>query len=324
MGEVADVNQELEQMILHPRIPEANSFFTKGEVPVSLQYRDVEDPVHTTFTIVKGYDREKTAKDPRTVNFVTLFAPSEKVGTWLKIVHPDAVVVPEKYAELHDRLLTSVDMGKAAFRLVGLPELAGQTKICETTILGKKVLGFTAPHVGPSVGHLLERFTGSQRPSKLPADLIPFFKDVYIDALNQAVDLFLKHGYYMQDPNPGNILFHQRSDGGVQVVLIDFANTHQLMKPVYSPPIPEGKFSHEETMRKQYKSASNYLLRQADILRPGFADMAERLGFSLPLDQMWENIRQQGLQVAIDHSNPFVQLNVSHAPSSNDARPRKV
>lgn len=306
MEPIFDTSKELQKIVSRPHVLEANAFKGKKEVPLTRRYAD-GSTFSDTFTIVKGFDEEKEALDPKTANYVILFKPEEAGGgTWLKIVHPDTSNTPQQHKELSDRLITSAAIAKAACNLIDLPYLADQTKVCDTLLLGKSLVGFTTPHIGPSAGYLLERWTGHQRPTKLQGEIATFFTEVYLNAFNQSIDLLLKHGYFMDDPNVGNILFHAKDDDSIQVVLIDFSNSHQIMSPIHAPPIPQGRYSDAETARRSYRSASGYLINQADSLFTSFRNVTDKFGITLPYDEIRDRLRVDGLRIAQQYQNPYV------------------
>lgn len=194
-------------------IVEANSYRTRGEpIPITIagstsEWHSVKGGINPQSNGPKNIDHTQ---------FEILFNP--KTDTWLKIVPTEM-----KGERSINVLKKSVEIGKAACSVAGLPELADEITEQEVEIQGKKVYGFTSPHFGQSIQHYAKE---ALKRGDNKDDIREFVGTVYDIAFQQAKRLYEEYGYWTDDPNPGNILLHEK-DGQYYVLLIDFSNTQQ-------------------------------------------------------------------------------------------------
>lgn len=228
MTAIADAPRvkEIVEKTVNPTRVEANTYGTR-EV-VQLRINGEESEWHS----VKGgagpsrnYD-----KPLELVRYGIFYDPKTK--TWLKVLPPESIGA-QQFEKAEGRLRRSALQQRMALRVSGLPELAEQIKDVEVEIDGRKVYGFTSPHIGPSLGYVLSELTGSKRPKELTPDAITLFSDIYAIAADQAEKLYLDFGIWTADPNPGNILL-RFTEEGIRVVLIDFANKIQDEENLFS------------------------------------------------------------------------------------------
>jgi hypothetical protein len=198
---------------------EANAFKSKGRA--TLEVNGLTGEWHIMKGKLSPYKDQK-GNETSTPNYIVLYNPMSH--EWLKIVPPQISGSPS-YPILQERLAKSVDIGRKALQIAGLPELADQFQETKVMIRGEEVYGFTSPHIGPSLQYILRSIRspeGNGHTSEDPS----FFSQVYEASFDQAARLFLEHGVWTQDPNPGNILLHEK-DGKIKVGIIDFSNRIQ-------------------------------------------------------------------------------------------------
>lgn len=219
---------------------EANSYWTKSISEISV------NGVLGQWHLVKGSARTPEEAAPGDqIKYEVFFDPS--TNTWLKIIPPEAINDP-RYGEFEGRLRKSALQQKMALLVAGLPELAGQVNEAEVEIGGKRVYGFTTPHIGPSLEHLIFSLTGKRKSKDLPPRVGGLLSDVYSIAADQAEKLYLQFGIWTTDLNPGNILL-RFDENGVHVVLIDFSNKIQEFEHLFAN-LPTRKFSGENYVKK--------------------------------------------------------------------------
>lgn len=166
------------------------------------------------------------------VTFEILHEPES--SRWLKIVPPEA----SHYKTLAERLRFSAAIMRRSLVISGLPDQAERVKDCLVDVRGRKVYGFISPHLGPSVEFLLKSISGKKRPTDVPKEFKEVISLLYKRAFSHAADLYLGNGYWVSDPNPGNIILFGGNIDEMEVVLIDFSNKSQRRDHVLNK-IPE-------------------------------------------------------------------------------------
>ena len=228
MTAIADAPRvkEIVGRVVNPTRVEANTYGTREIVQLKIDGEESE------WHSVKGgagpsrhYD-----KPLELVRYGIFYDP--KTRTWLKILPPESIGA-KQFGKAEERLRKSALQQRVALTVSGLPELAEQIKEVEVEIDGRRVYGFTSPHIGPSLEHVLSELTGSKRPKELTPDAKTLFSDIYAIAADQAEKLYLDFGIWTADPNPGNILL-RFTEEGIRVVLIDFANKIQDEENLFS------------------------------------------------------------------------------------------
>lgn len=238
---------------------EANSYRTRGQ-PIEVTANGRKGSWHS---LKGGLTRTTEHKDlQRSLSYEVLFNPESK--EWLKMVPPIAHRL-DIYGRMADRLKTSAAHERTALEIAGLPRLVDKVEDCELDVKGQETYGFISPHIGPSLEYIIYGLTGEKKPRELPEEAKGFFSQVYSIACDQAERLYLHHGIWMADPNPGNILLHE-GDRGVHVVLIDFSNSDQVKENTFDH-IPASRFSPDEYSRVIRSILGNRLSRLHDLFR---------------------------------------------------------
>lgn len=203
---------------------EANTYKTRRIVCVQIEGRD------RFFHSVKGGFEDEIEKKTTGAVYEILFDPI--TNEWLKITTPKTNGSESK------NLDKSADIMKASLELAGFDDLADQIVKCKVKIRGKETNGFVSPHIGPSLETMIRMYRDAKRTmdperySKFGIEAKAFFSNAYASALNHSVQLYLKHGYWTQDPNPGNILFRvNEQTGELKPITIDFTGKHQTRQP---------------------------------------------------------------------------------------------
>ncbi len=242
-------------------VVEVNKFKTRGE-PLSLNINGETADWHS----VKGGLREskRGVVQSKQGGYEILFNP--QTSEWLK-------AIPEGNGKAEKHLRKSVIMAKDALEVAGLPELTEQIKETSVVIRGKQHYGFISPHLGESVDHYRE---ASKQKGYNPKEVEELITAVYETAYDQAVQLYAKHGHWMDDPNPGNILLHETPEGDLKVVLIDFANKiqHRSISP---DKIPDKIFPGDTKITEVRRRHTENL----QVLRDKFAKQCKIAGGSL-------------------------------------------
>lgn len=270
---MAEATDKLEQAVS----PEATVSLQTSKVEVN-SYRTrrvfelTVDGVTSKWHSVKGgvnprVERFRTAGE--TVPFELLFNP--ETDTWLKIVSPqtygtemqDAVVERLKKSRLHQQV---------ALDIAGLSYLSEQVKDVEVEMEGKKVYGFTSPHIGPTLESQIFLETGTRKPDEMSSELSDKLAYVYSVAANLAEVLYLNHGIWFADPNPGNILLREEPDG-LHVVLLDFSNKRQERNNCLNNVTP-GRYTNE----RYQKIVKKFFRAQIKCLHQRFKYYASNIG----------------------------------------------
>lgn len=242
-------------------VVEVNKFKTRGE-PLPLDIDGKTEEWHS----VKGGLRESKRGIVQSKQGVYEILFNPQTSEWLK-------AIPEGNGKAEKHLRKSVIMARDALEVAGLPELAEQIRETNVVIRGKKHYGFISPHLGESVDHYGE---ASKEKGYNPKEVDELITAVYETAYDQAVQLYARHGHWMDDPNPGNILLHETPDGDLKVVLIDFANKiqHKSVSPEKIPDkIFPGDTKSAEVRRRHQENIQN--------LRDKFAKQCKIAGGSL-------------------------------------------
>lgn len=227
----------------------ANSFNQRG-APLELEVNGEKD---LWYSLKGGIDQSKSLlgvkKDD--ISYEIFLNPDKRL--WLKVVPPESLT-DDHNPVLENRLKLAINIGREAMNIAQLPEFADQYQELLVNIRGKDVLGFLSPHIGPTVKYCLDSALQS-KDHEVVADAVSFLSDVYEIGYEQASYLFLEHEYWMEDPNPGNIVIHEK-DNRLYVALIDFA-TAQPIRPYKQIP-------YEHTKEKRQ-------IRDLEILHMRFA-----------------------------------------------------
>lgn len=256
----------------------ANSYGTRGR-----PYEIVVNGNMEIWHSLKGGKNptKETPLDDINASYEVLWSPATK--RWLKLVPPEVKNNLSNYQKLQDRLSLSSTIAKRALEVAGLPHLTDSISECSVEIRGEETSGFTSAHIGPSVQYLLERFSES---NPIPGQEIDTdsFSEIYKIAFDEAAFLYLRYGYWMDDPNPGNIILRDEADG-VHVVLIDFSNQAQTEMIDFG--IPADKMLPEKYKEKMDKLLFKNVIR----LHDKFAKQCANYGipFAPDLDYYREN-----------------------------------
>lgn len=238
-GEVGEALKSSELQVL----VEANSYRTRRIIPL-----EIDDQIQDWHSVKGGLNTQPDkVRDPNKLNVVSfevLFNPQTR--SWLKIVPPEAT----NKKPLEERLRKGAGIAQTALLVAHLPQLAQQVRglqlETENQLTSSKevVYGFLSPHIGPSLEYLYKLLGQNLSP-----EVADFFERVYSIAFHQASRLYLDYGYWVADPNLGNILLHQTPDG-LAVVLIDFANKKQIMEHRFSE-IPDQLSDRRQKLREK-------------------------------------------------------------------------
>lgn len=230
------------------------------DLTVTVEGAEPKSPTH--WISVKGGVKEKTQHQAG-ISYEILFNP--ETNEWLKLVPVAAIGKQQRL--LTERLQKSIHCGKKALETSELPELAAQLRAASIMEAdGSTTFGFIAPHIGPSLEYFQWALTGTRAMidlSSFEGEVLSFFSTVYRIAFFQAVDLFFRYGIWVDDPNPGNILLHEK-DGSVHVVLIDFSNSTQYKEHGFKSLSPErvGIDRYKEIVRDKVSSVLHELARK--------------------------------------------------------------
>lgn len=299
MPEVAGVippSREIGATFMAPVRTEANSYRTR--VVSQLVVDEAQGEWHS----LKGglsLDKDRTKTPVESIRFGIFFDPTRNI--WLKTVPPETVDTPF-YERFEQRLRKSALQQRVALDVAGLPDLKSQVKDVEVEIGGKKVYGFTAPHIGPSLEFMIFRLTGHRSGRVTNPDAVDFLSHVYSIAADQAEKLYLDFGIWMDDPNPGNILLRQ-DENGTHVVLIDFSNKVQEEENLFTR-IPKDKYSPEGYMDK----IRSRLARNIRLLHQKFYKYCDNRGIPFIRDP-------QEIEANIDRSVAVVNARKTYPPA---------
>jgi len=168
---------------------------------------------------------EEDKKGDKKASFEILYNPDnsenhEKTGEWLKMVPFGA-----RNAEgLENRLRDAAVVGREVLEKSGLTyhAIRFQESMVKTKE-GDVTYGFTTPHIGPTEEHILkEMYTYEPDESRIAQE---FVERMHATSFKLAAWLYLEHGLWVEDPNPGNIIANF-SGQKVIVSFIDFASRY--------------------------------------------------------------------------------------------------
>jgi hypothetical protein len=207
VGELA--SPELRKVLTGPEIiVEANTYRTKNITLLTI------DGITDEWHLLKGGIAD--GKPEEAINEI-LYSPT--TNTWLKLIPFGA----RNRQDLENRLKPSPEIQKTALIEAGLPEYAQHVR--EHIVVnkaGQTEYGFTMPHIGPSVELILKKLLYASPEVKTLAKGV--LSGIYSTAFLQATRLYLMHGMWTDDVNPGNVLIHMNEQGDLTPVLIDFTN----------------------------------------------------------------------------------------------------
>lgn len=224
--ENADVRLPLELVLPSSSMEfvKANSYFTRRVHTLKLG-----EETGDWHSVKGGQSASKTARQGNQPEI--LFNPDAM--QWLKIANSNS-------ARNARSISTSASIIQASLRLGGMDDLAEQVQAHAVNIRGQQLPGFVSPHIGPSVEAMISfldhaRTTMPQEEfQQAKAEARRFFGHIYEIAFDQAVRLYLEHGYWTGDPNPGNIVFNtDGEDSAIRVAMIDFGTKTQIRESGY-------------------------------------------------------------------------------------------
>lgn len=258
---------EREELFAPPmRIEQANSYRTRGE-PLQLVVNGAPGEWHSMKGGFHPGAEQQNKAHLRNAAFEVFYNPDTQ--QWLKTAAPEKNLSrPEQ--TIHATLRTSAEVARLALEIADLPDLADQIKHCVVDAGSQTSYGFVSPHIGPTLEFLIRTLRADYQ--RKATDFPDFFSNVYTDAFDQAVLLYLNHGYMHADPNPGNIALH-RSDAGdtYHVVLIDFAN-NRLKAPLHYKSVPQ------DTSTDRYQSrVTRFFQDRIAELRDSYARETDKL-----------------------------------------------
>lgn len=240
--EGVQVPQETEQIIATASEVTANSYTTRRIKTVNV------GGVSGQWHLLKGGMRQdgditpSPEKPEKDIKYEILYNP--ETNTWLKTLPFEGMGLT-RFDAVTDRLKRSFVHQKRALEVAGLTDLSEQAQEVEVEADGKTVYGFTMPHIGPSLEHIIYHLKGNRNAKEdLPPEALELIKNVYPIAADMAEKLYLEHGTWTSDPNPGNVLLRRDEKGGVHVVLIDFATNMQDQEYLLDN-TPQGTYSDQ-------------------------------------------------------------------------------
>jgi hypothetical protein len=199
-------------------VVDANSYGTRSIVPI-----EISGQTRSWHSVKGGIEAGKTTIGPA---YEIFFDP--ETNEWLKIRAPKS---EKGTSTILDR---SADIMAASLKLAGFDDLADKIVKCTVGIRGRETNGFISPHVGPSLETLIRMYREAKRTMGqaelrgYERDARQFFSNAYAAALDQSIRLYLQHGYWTHDANPGNILFRENDQGELKTINIDFVAKLQV------------------------------------------------------------------------------------------------
>lgn len=191
------------------------------------------------FSVKGGVGETKKINAHDTPNYEIMYNPQR--SEWLKtlpiLTREQRAAIPDHLNQLQQQLQIGVTIQKRAMELADLGNLASTLRL-ETITLpdNTQQLAFISPHFGDSLEYVfIQTLDGKRKPEKikptiLREDVKKWAQRIYQTTFHDAIALYLHHGYWTQDPNPGNILLHRRQQGNSNEIfpfLIDFTNSRQ-------------------------------------------------------------------------------------------------
>ncbi|OGH07741.1 MAG: hypothetical protein A2W22_03275 [Candidatus Levybacteria bacterium RBG_16_35_11] len=221
---------------------EANTYKPRRKVNV------IADGQARVVHSLKGGFEDGVEKKTTGAVYEVFFDP--ETNEWLKIT------TPKSHGSESKALDRDADIMAASLILAGFPDLAEKVKKCNVVIEGKSTNGFWSPHIGPSLEAMIRVYRSAKKTMDLERyiqfekEAKKFFSEAYTSALDHAIQLYLKHGCWTQDANPGNILFRANEvTGELKPVLIDFVGKHQYRQ--------EGVFEYLTQLRTLFLNHAN-------------------------------------------------------------------
>jgi hypothetical protein len=268
------INPDIEKLLLGPEFRvEINGYASRGKVTLS-----VNGEIGEWDSFKGGVQEDPIKHDGDMYEVLAMLGPDSNPEKWLKLVPARSI----HYGKLRNRLQHSLFSGQKALEVADMPELAAQFQEC--TVIGSRgdnenhtVYGFVSPHLGRTVQSFLVDIKRGRIPAASKPELFDFLAQVYGIAYKHAAVLFAREGVWMDDPNPGNIVLHQ-SERGIQVALIDFANSKQ------GNPVHRGGLTEDELRKKVYTNPGSLyhkFKKQSDM---------HRIPFCIDLDPVLEII----------------------------------
>ncbi len=174
---------------------EINGYITRTRQPLEINGK------WAMWHSVKGGINED--KKDKKASYEILYNPDgpDKIGEWLKMVPFGA-----RNAEgLENRLRDAAVVGREVLEKSGLTYHAVKLQECMIkTKEGATTYGFTTPHIGPTEEHILkEMHTYEPDESRIAQE---FVERMHATSFKLAAWLYLKHGLWVGDSNPGNII----------------------------------------------------------------------------------------------------------------------
>lgn len=178
-----------------------------------------------------------------------------EINEWLKMVPFGA-----RNAEgLENKLRRGADVGRKVLEKSGLVNIALRLQEGEIRTERGTVYGFTTPHIGPTQEFILkERYSLKPDQARVAEELV---EKIHATSFHLAARLYLEHGIWTGDPNPGNLVayFNKR---GVTVTIIDFATW------------PNRKYNGD-ILYKNLDETDVYLEKNLSALYKGFKEQAD-------------------------------------------------
>lgn len=172
--------------------------------------------------------------------FSILFNPES--ATWLKMVNDD---------EFNPRIEQSYQAQLAVLHLIGADLLMQKCNLVE---IGSKK-GFTSPHFGETIESIIKARKRKTEIIYSEEDLNWFYYQGYL----LAKELLKESNWWMDDPNPGNIVISDRNlNIKSEVVLIDFSNKNSRRK-FSNTNINELEFSFNREAKKTGLNGWKYI-----------------------------------------------------------------
>ena len=117
---------------------------------------------------------------------------------------------------LSSRIAHCADAISVSCRLNDLGKISNRIEISKIHYSGSELTAFCMPHIGPTIEYILIQNEGN-------SEIIGWLSSVYHAALAHALAVFNQSGYFLEDPNPGNIVLKIFRDV-VATILIDFSS----------------------------------------------------------------------------------------------------
>ncbi len=214
---------EFKELLLRqlPDKVNANMFRTKRKV----QAEHSELTEANNWHLVKGglNSSKSESVNPPSAALAILFNPVTL--EWIKALPPNVPLQKDQ----DKRIKNEVMIIRASLEISGLSKLQNHVKELENLFLdGHPVFGFLTPHFGPSLDALLYQVdNGSYNVTEkqLTAEISGY---IYNQAFEHACQLCLKYGFWVQDPNPGNVIISYENGMFNDALLIDFASGRQI------------------------------------------------------------------------------------------------